>query len=47
MIEVQITGEELNNACLLYSEPTPEQCHRRLVSEYLQQHLGNIEIVHL
>jgi hypothetical protein len=46
-IENKITAEELNNACLLCSEPTPEQCHRRLVSEYLKKHFGNIEIKHL
>ncbi len=32
---------------LLCSEPTPEQCHRRLVAEYLQQHWTDLEIVHL
>ena len=37
----------INNACLLCSEDTPEHCHRRLVAEYLQQHWGNVEIVHL
>ncbi len=46
-IEDKISAEELNNACLLCSEPTPEQCHRRLVSEYLKEQLGNIEIKHL
>ena len=46
-IEKKITAEELNNACLLCSEPTPEQCHRRLVAEYLSEKLGGIEIKHL
>ena len=46
-IERKITVEELNNTCLLCSEPTPEQCHRRLVSEYLKEHFGNIKINHL
>jgi uncharacterized protein (DUF488 family) len=46
-IENKITAEELNNACFLCSEPTPEQCHRRLVSEYLKEHFGKIEIKHL
>ena len=32
---------------LLCSEPTPEQCHRRLVAEYLQQHWPAVSIVHL
>lgn len=46
-IESTITGEELNNACLLCSEPTPEQCHRRLVSEYLKKQFRDIQIKHL
>ncbi len=46
-IQDKITVEELDNACLLCSEPTPEQCHRHLVSEYLKDHFGNIEIRHL
>jgi uncharacterized protein (DUF488 family) len=46
-IESKISAEELNNACFLCSEPTPEQCHRRLVSEYLKEYFGNIEIKHL
>lgn len=46
-IENKITAEELNNACFLCSEPTPEQCHRRLVAEYLKEKLGDIEIKHL
>ncbi|MGO8759992.1 MAG: DUF488 family protein [Terracidiphilus sp.] len=32
---------------LLCSEATPEHCHRRLALEYLQQHWGDITIVHL
>ena len=46
-IEKKITAEELNNSCLLCSEPTPEQCHRRLVAEYFKEQFGNIEIKHL
>jgi uncharacterized protein (DUF488 family) len=46
-IETKITAEELNNACFLCSEPTPEECHRRLVSEYLKKQFGDIEIKHL
>ena len=46
-IENQITADDLNKACLLCSEPTPEQCHRRLVGEYLKEYFGNIEITHL
>jgi uncharacterized protein (DUF488 family) len=32
---------------LLCSEPTAERCHRRLVADYLQQHWGELEVVHL
>lgn len=32
---------------LLCSEPTAEHCHRRLVVEYLQQHWGDVDAVHL
>jgi uncharacterized protein (DUF488 family) len=46
-IENKISSEELNNACLLCSEPTPEKCHRRLVAEYFKEKFGDIEIKHL
>ena len=42
-----VTSSELQNACLLCSEPTPDRCHRRLVAEYLRHHFDNIEINHL
>lgn len=32
---------------LLCAEPTPDQCHRRLVAEYLRDRWGGVEIVHL
>ncbi len=34
-------------SCLLCSEATPEQCHRRLVAERLAKHWLDVEIVHL
>ena len=46
-IEKKFTAEELNNACLLCSEHTADQCHRRLVAEYLQKEIPNIQIKHL
>ena len=46
-IEDEISAEELNYACLLCSEPAPEQCHRRLVAEYFKKKFGNIEIRHI
>ncbi|MCY3734041.1 MAG: DUF488 domain-containing protein [Chloroflexi bacterium] len=36
-----------DDAVLLCSEDSPERCHRRLAAEYLQQHWGGIEIIHL
>jgi uncharacterized protein (DUF488 family) len=33
--------------CLLCSEPTPEHCHRRLVADYLEKHLPDVEVIHL
>lgn len=32
---------------LLCSEATAEHCHRRLVAEYLRDHWGDVQIVHL
>ena len=34
-------------SCLLCSEATPEQCHRRLVAERLAAHWPGVEIIHL
>ncbi len=34
-------------AVMLCSEPTAEQCHRRLVAEYLQHHWDGVTIHHL
>ncbi len=34
-------------SCLLCSESTPEQCHRRLVAERLAAHWPGVEIFHL
>lgn len=36
-----------SNVCLLCTEPTAQNCHRRLVAEYIASHLNNIEVVHL
>jgi uncharacterized protein (DUF488 family) len=38
---------EAITGCLLCSEPTPEQCHRRLVAERLVKHWPDLEVVHL
>ncbi len=36
-----------DRACLLCSEETADQCHRRLAAEHLQKKWGGIEVVHL
>ena len=46
-IEKIVTPEQMNMACLLCSEPTADNCHRRLVAEYLRQKWGNVEVRHL
>jgi len=33
--------------CLLCSEPTPENCHRRLVADYFKMVFDEIQIIHL
>jgi uncharacterized protein (DUF488 family) len=33
--------------CLLCSEPTPNRCHRRLLAEYLSEHLHGVVVTHL
>ncbi len=35
------------NACFLCSEHSPENCHRRLLAEYLAQHNPTLKIIHL
>lgn len=42
-----IEKEKLDGGCLLCSEDKPHHCHRRLIAEYLKQHWGDIELVHL
>lgn len=39
--------EILHGGCLLCSEEAPHHCHRRLVAEYLKEHWGDVEIVHI
>jgi uncharacterized protein (DUF488 family) len=46
-VETAISREQIDGACLLCSEHEPRHCHRRLVAEYLHEHWGNVEIVHL
>lgn len=37
----------LRDACLLCSEPKPDKCHRRLLAEYLNVKINDIEVIHL
>ena len=46
-IEKHVNTQDLHMACLLCAEAKPDKCHRRLVAEYLAQHLQNILIEHL
>lgn len=46
-IEETVSREVIADGCLLCSEDTPDRCHRRLVAEYLKEHWGGVEIVHL
>lgn len=46
-IEKELPRDLFAGACLLCSEEKPHHCHRRLVAEYLRQHWGGLDIVHL
>ena len=46
-IENLFTPDTINKVCFLCAEKTAENCHRRLVAEYLQQHFPEVEIAHL
>ena len=46
-VEDAVAREVINGGCLLCSEATPENCHRRLVAEYLQSKWGGVEIEHI
>lgn len=42
-----LSPTDLDRICLLCTEKSALQCHRRLAAEYIAEHLHNIEIVHL
>ena len=47
-IETQLSPSDFADpTVLLCSEATPENCHRRLVVEYLQQHWPDVKAIHL
>ncbi|MEO0040822.1 MAG: hypothetical protein RL329_270 [Bacteroidota bacterium] len=43
----KIPPETLHQHCLLCSEHSPEQCHRRLLAEYFQAVRKDVQIIHL
>ncbi len=46
-IEDVITSQQTEEACFLCSESRPDNCHRRLVVEYLAELWKDVEICHL
>jgi uncharacterized protein (DUF488 family) len=46
-IERTVPRDAIDGACLLCSEDTPHQCHRRLVADYLNDKWGDLQIAHL
>lgn len=46
-VEQVLEPVDFENAVLLCSEATPENCHRRLAAEYLAKAWGGLEILHL
>jgi uncharacterized protein (DUF488 family) len=46
-IEKHLAGQDMDMSCLLCSEAKADNCHRRLVAEYLAKHRQNVSICHL
>jgi uncharacterized protein (DUF488 family) len=46
-IEKTTLREIMDDGCLLCSEEKPDNCHRRLVAEYLRDTWGDVEIEHI
>ena len=46
-IETLFDREMLDGACLLCSEASPDECHRRLAAEYFRETWGDVAIEHL
>lgn len=46
-VETLLVPGDLDQACLLCSEPKPDKCHRRLVAEYIQHIWPVVIITHL
>jgi uncharacterized protein (DUF488 family) len=46
-VQEKLSIADLERACLLCTESTPERCHRRLAADYLQCYNPDVDIVHL
>lgn len=46
-IQKHVTPDDIDMGCLLCSEAKADNCHRRLIAEYLAQRWQNISIHHL
>jgi uncharacterized protein (DUF488 family) len=46
-VEDVVSKKVIADSCLLCSEDKPQYCHRRVVADYLNDHWGDIEIIHL
>jgi uncharacterized protein (DUF488 family) len=46
-IEETVARDVVADGCLLCSEEAPTHCHRRLVAEYLRDHWGDVDILHI
>jgi len=46
-IEKHLVWQDMDMSCLLCSEAKADNCHRRLVAEYLAKHRQNVSICHL
>jgi uncharacterized protein (DUF488 family) len=46
-VEATVDKSLMDGGCLLCSEAAPDNCHRRLVAEYLQGKWGDVDIEHI
>jgi uncharacterized protein (DUF488 family) len=46
-IETTVPRELIDGACLLCSEPSANDCHRKMVTDYLQEKWGDLQVIHL
>ncbi len=46
-VEQTVSRSELGHGCLLCSEAKPDECHRKLVADYLREKWGDLSVSHL